>query len=196
MPGPGPGPVTVGVLLAAGRSERFGAADKLLAPFRGVPLVCHAANAMASAGLTHRIAVTSSGDVARVVDPLCDRVITQASAAMSGTIRTGVAQARELGAERLLLVLGDMPFVTAAMLDRLVARCTDDAPAALTDGARIVPPACFPSADFDALSALRGDRGARERLCRLPPSACVRVPGPALVDIDDEAALARWDRAG
>ncbi len=47
----------VGLLLAAGHSRRFGAADKLAAPLDGRPLVAHAAGALAALPLAARLVV-------------------------------------------------------------------------------------------------------------------------------------------
>ncbi|RMD92487.1 MAG: nucleotidyltransferase family protein, partial [Alphaproteobacteria bacterium] len=57
---------TVGILLAAGASRRFGDADKLLAEARGRPLVSHAARALADV-LPERVAVVSSAEVGAVL---------------------------------------------------------------------------------------------------------------------------------
>ena len=56
--------VTVGILLAAGHSRRFGATNKLLTTFRDKPLILHAADTMKGAGLDHCIAVVSNEKVA------------------------------------------------------------------------------------------------------------------------------------
>jgi molybdenum cofactor cytidylyltransferase len=46
----------VAILLAAGRSERFGG-DKLAAPFRGQPLAHHAARTLSAIDFVRRIVV-------------------------------------------------------------------------------------------------------------------------------------------
>src|SRR3546814_4255821 len=48
------------ILLAAGRSTRFGVADKLAAPLHGRPLVQHAANTLSPIPFGRHIAVCSS----------------------------------------------------------------------------------------------------------------------------------------
>lgn len=49
--------ITCGLVLAAGRSERFGAANTLLAPYDGKPPAAHVAKAMGAVALEHRLVV-------------------------------------------------------------------------------------------------------------------------------------------
>ena len=103
---------------------------------------------------------------------------------MGTSLALGAAAARELGASRLLVLLADMPHVTASHGAAVLAACTDKhASASLCDGVRM-PPACFPAADFTRLAALSGDHGARDLIADLPADALVEA-GPALfTDID------------
>jgi molybdenum cofactor cytidylyltransferase len=188
-------PATAGLLLAAGRSARFGAANKLLAPFRGRPLVVHAADALRAAPLDHRIALTADPRVAAllpgfaiVVADLADTGTTPA--AQSDSLRAGLARARSLGADRILVALGDMPLVTPALLTAILDRAALTGAAAATDGGLRSPPAAFVPAFFDALAAVSGDRGAGAILAALPDDALVPAPG-LLGDIDTPEDLAR-----
>ena len=179
-----------GLLLAAGRSHRFGAADKLLQPYRGRPLVVHAAEALRSAGLAPLVAVTASPRVAALL-PDFDLAGPEAQkAAQSASLRAGILRAQALGAARVLVALGDMPDVPPALVRDVVARCTDDGPAAATDGVRPMPPACFPASFFPALLGMDGDRGAAHLLADLPPDRRVAALPAVLRDIDTPADLA------
>jgi CTP:molybdopterin cytidylyltransferase MocA len=188
-------PVTAGLLLAAGRSSRFGAADKLLAPFRGRPLVVHAAEALHAAPLDHRIAVTADPRVAALLPgfasvPMASGDPDAPRATQSDSLRAGLARARALGAELVLVVLGDMPLVTPALLAAILDRAASAGVAAAADAAVRSPPAAFGPEFFEALAATAGDRGAGAILATLPDHALVPAPG-LLGDIDTAEDLAR-----
>ncbi|MEM8581827.1 MAG: nucleotidyltransferase family protein [Pseudomonadota bacterium] len=178
-----------GILLGAGASRRFGKKDKLLEPLRGKPLVTHAASALRDFAPDHLIGVARS---ASVIDQLRDFDIVSPNEddpAQSDSLRAGVARAQDLGASRVLIVLGDMPFITLDLLREVVARSTDTRPSAATDKACALPPACFPAASFPDLMALRGDRGAAALLQDLPETHLVPVSSRLLKDIDTHVDL-------
>jgi len=188
-------PVTAGLLLAAGRSARFGTADKLLAPFRGRPLVAHAADALRGTPLDHRIAATADPRVAALLPGFA--IVGTASgapgtnlASQSDSLRAGLARAQALGVDLILVTLGDMPLVTSALLAAILDRAALAGAAAATDGDLRSPPAAFGRAFFDALGATSGDRGAAAILAGLPHQALVPAAG-LLADIDTAGDLAR-----
>ena len=182
---------TVGLLLAAGRSERFGREDKLLAPLWGAPLVTHAARVLVGAGCDQLIAVTSSPAVADVLPGFEIVGIGERAPLQSDSLRAGIARAKGLGADQALIALGDMPCVSLATLQELLRICPAGGASAATDGLRRMPPACFASELFSALLDLKGDQGARAFLKDLPLDACVRVAGQELLDIDTVEDLRR-----
>jgi len=181
--------ITAGVLLAAGASRRFGTADKLLAPLHGKPLVTHAAQALAAVAPDVLIAVTRHQDVAQLLDGFEIVCPPDADPAQSDSLRSGIERAKACRAGRVVVVLGDMPFVTPALIDQVLSRSTTQTPSAATDGQRPMPPACFPAACFEDLMQQSGDRGAARILKALPPSALVHASAQALCDIDTPAAL-------
>ncbi len=95
-----------------------------------------------------------------------------------------------MGAEIVLVALGDMPLVTPDLLTAILDRAASTGAAAATDGALRCPPAAFGPAYFDALAATEGDRGAGAILAALPGNALVAAPG-LLDDIDTAVDLAR-----
>lgn len=174
------------VLLAAGRSTRFGSQDKLLALLDGIPLGLHVARTLVSLPFAARLVVTGTIDrrwpgfeIVRNGQP---------ELGMGRSIALGVAAARGLGADGVLVALADMPRVSADHFTRLLA-CGQgaDSMAASSDGVNRLPPALFGAAWFDRLERLSADRGARELLDR---AQIVQCPSPELIDIDDPADLA------
>ncbi|WP_290685527.1 MULTISPECIES: nucleotidyltransferase family protein [unclassified Haematobacter] len=179
----------VGLLLAGGLSRRFGTQDKLLADWRGRPLITWAASALAAVPLEARIAVAAA-DLSPLL-PGYDRLDPPRPAEQSASLRLGVGRARAMGAERLLIVLADMPRIDtvtmAAVLSRGGAAC-------VTDGARRMPPAAFDSDRFDTLLALEGDRGAGSLLQTIRGDGLIEVAPRMLHDIDRPADL--YDSTG
>jgi len=157
----------VGVLLAAGRGERFGG-DKLLAPLLAGPdagvAVGVAACRSLRAVLGEVIAVVRPGDpplVAALVGAGA-RIVVAASAddGMGASLAAGIAAAD--GADGFVVALADMPWVAPATI-RLVVE-------ALRGGASIAAPrylgkrghpVAFAAAHRGELAALSGDVGAR-----------------------------------
>lgn len=177
------------VLLAAGRSERFGAQDKLMAPYLGRPLGMHVVVALEAVPFCERIAVTAgtaldlAGCGYRIIrndDP---------SAGMGRSLRLGVEAACAGRAEAVLIALADMPRVTATHIYRLLDRAEGpDAIVASSDGTVPRPPALFGCDHFDALLGMHGDMGARE----LVRHGHHVVTSPAeLADVDTPEDLAK-----
>lgn len=180
-------------LLAAGRSERFGADDKLAAPFRGDMLGLHAARALAGLPLARRwVIVRDTGHPCAPGWRAAGFVAVEnaeADEGMGASLRLAARLADEAGAAALLVALADMPLVPPAHYAALIAAV--GAPggiAASRDGAVRAPPAIFARDHFTALAGLRGDRGAK---ALLGSAAWVDSPPGALADIDDPATLAR-----
>jgi molybdenum cofactor cytidylyltransferase len=180
---------TVLVLLAAGQSARFGAANKLEQDFLGTPLGLHVATALAAVPFRERIAVTDDCDLDyasrqfRIVhNDAPDR-------GMAHSLGLGIAAAKAQGAEAVVIALADMPRVTAAHIHRLLdAAQGDDAVVVSSDGTQPMPPGVFGKARFDFLMALEGDQGARD----LVRAGRHVVTSPAeLIDIDTPDDLER-----
>ena len=175
---------TAGVLLAAGQSLRFGDDDKLLATYQGRPLVAYAADAMRRANVDLRFAVVSNRAVEaelagfELVAPPDDEI------SLSASLRAGIRAADRAGADRVLVVLGDMPGISHDHLDELLNRCSQGTPSATRGDAGPGVPACFPRSSFTRLTGLEGDVGARSLLENLPDESVVQMHADALIDID------------
>jgi molybdenum cofactor cytidylyltransferase len=179
------------VLLAAGRSSRFGAGHKLLAPWRGKPLVAHAVDAIAAAGLPPPIVVLGHDEAAvRAALAGCDVQFVVApdwAEGMGRSLAAGIA-AVPADWDAALICLGDMPAVEPALIAALAA----------TPGELVVPlwdgrrghPVRWPRAAFARLLALTGDTGGKAAMADFPVTEVAAPSAACLVDIDTPAALA------
>jgi molybdenum cofactor cytidylyltransferase len=187
-----------GVLLAAGTSSRFGA-PKPLAQFDGATLLERALRAAC--------AVLSPADIFVVVGAHAERLRPSIVAHGAHAVRNeryaeGIGLSIGVGvaalpptATAVLILLADQPRVTGDDLAHLVdawRRHPDARACAHFEGVRGAP-AIFPAADFAALRALRGDRGARALLREDEdgrPLVEVAMPHAAF-DVDTPDDLAR-----
>jgi len=176
------------VLLAAGRSRRFGGNEsKLTQEWEDRPLGLHAAGALGALPFRGRLAVV--GDLTLDYAALgFDGVRNEhRDEGMASSVRLGVCHAREMDAEALVIALADMPRVTAAHVRRLFDASTDEqSVVASSDRQAAKPPALFGRGHFDALLALTGDSGGRELLRN---ATLVSADAAELVDIDTPAEL-------
>lgn len=175
------------VLLAAGKSERFGLSDKLTEMFLGHPLGMHAVTALEAVPFAKRIVVTDGVKLdyaARGYDVVHNPTPDQG---LSLSVRLGVAAARGPDIEAVLIALADMPRVTAAQIHRLFDAATGpDTIVASSDGVHSKPPALFGANRFDALETLEGEAGARDLI--LAGRHVVTHPDE-LIDVDTEEEL-------
>jgi molybdenum cofactor cytidylyltransferase len=181
----------VGVLLAAGRGERYGG-DKLLAPLAdGTPMGVAACLTLV-ATLPETIAVVRPHDAvlgdllgragARVVE------CADAKLGMGHSVASGVAAAPD--ADGWLVALSDMPWVRTTTIAALVAALDAGASiAAPVHRRRRGNPVGFAARWGGALCALRGDRGARD---------VVSAAGADLttIDVDDDGVIRDVDLPG
>jgi len=180
-----------GVILAAGASTRFGR-NKLLLNLGGESLARRAAKAALDAGLRPVVVVLGhdAGRVRGELGGLEVRVVMNPDHAkgMNTSLRAGVAALPEDAAAAVVL-LADMPRVTAAMIARLVETFSESgAPLVASDyGGVHAPPTLYARALFPELGGAEGD-GSGKRVVRSHESEVVRVPWPpeALADVDGE----------
>lgn len=186
-----------GVLLAAGRSRRFGEENKLLATLEGDPLVAHAARTLLTGTLADVVAVVGH-EAERVRAALEDADLDVAvrynadhADGQSTSVRVGAAAADERGWDAAVFALGDMPWVDPETVDRLAAAYRAGAGSVLApsvDGHR-GNPVLFDAAHFDALTRVSGDRGGR-RLLETHDVTLVPVEDPGVRrDVDERADL-------
>lgn len=179
------------IVLAAGAGSRFGG-GKLLAPFRGRPLIAHALDAALAAPVEQRLIMTPQTDAA--LQEAVRRWSESVSLAwrlhvIAGDFSEGMAATlrRALGhlppdADGAFVFLGDMPRIPHAMLSRLAEAFEGHSAAAPVHQGRRGHPVLLRAALFPELLTLTGDEGARAVLDRLGPAL-------ALVPTDDPGVL-------
>lgn len=183
------------LVLAAGQGRRFGAGNKLLTDLGGRPLLHRAVEAAVGSKAAETIVVTGH-DRAEVEAALAGLPLSLAhnpdfSSGMAGSLRRGLATAAD--ADAVVVLLGDMPGVTAGLVDLLI-----DAFEKAPDSVAVVPlragkrgnPALLARALFPALGTLQGDEGARRLLARAEHVLELPVDdGAILADVDAPADL-------
>lgn len=188
------------LMLAAGASARFEDGDKLLAAYRGEPVIAHSAGLLPSETLAARIAVTRPDTQKRASLLGADWQIVEnpdADAGQATSLRCGIeaVQAHER-AEQVLVVLADMPDVPDAHLRRLKRAMDTGASAAMSDSdGRLMPPAIFARATFQALTQIEGDRGAKGVFEALGDTVTVPLDAALARDIDTRDDLRTAEEA-
>lgn len=163
------------VLLAAGRSTRFGG-DKLAAELAGKPVIQHCAEALSHIAAADRIVVCC--DRTPAVTGFRPVPLSPKDAPLSRSIAVGIGAA--LGADAALIALADMPLVPLGHFEALVESFAG-ARIGTSVGGRTMVPAIFPASDFASLLALDGDRGAG---AMLRGAKAVSLPADLALDID------------
>lgn len=186
------------IVLAAGRSSRMGGPNKLLAAFDGTPLIrrtveqvagSKAAGVLVVAGHQNdRVADALDGvDVALVENP-------DYAEGLSSSLKAGISSipAKASGA---LVVLGDMPGVTADHLNRMIEafrRSGGSAIVRATHNGKRGNPVLLPRRLFAAVAALQGDTGARHLIEADGGDVIdIELGEAASVDVDTPEAMAR-----
>lgn len=186
------------VLLAAGRSSRMGGPNKLLAAFDGKPLIRRAAEG-ALASRADGITVVTGHQRERVEDALAGLRLTFAdnpdfSTGLSSSLKAGIAKV-PADAAAAMIVLGDMPGVSTADLDKLIdafRRAEGKSVVRATHDGRRGNPVILPRALFDAVAHLEGDTGARHLVEAEGLDVIdVEIGEAAAIDVDTPEALRR-----
>lgn len=185
----------IGILLAAGRSRRFGS-DKLLHPLDGGRTIGQHAAEHLRAGVDAAIAVVGPDTSTELRQRLAEAGLhlienPAAASGMASSISVGVETTPT--ARGWIVALGDMPWIAPTTVRAVATQ--------LNDGARLVAPCYrgrrghpvgFAAPFADALRALQGDQGARTLLrTHAADLQLLEVYDPGiLVDIDCHADLA------
>jgi len=197
-------PRIAAILLAAGRSSRMGVANKLLTDIDGAPMVRHAVEA-ATASHARPVIVVTGNEQGKVQAALrgCKATFVhnpRFAEGMSTSLQAGLA-ALPANVDGALVCLGDMPLVTAAALDRLIAAFSP-----LEGRAICVPtwngkrgnPVLWDRRFFAAMADLAGDVGAKHLIGEHADlvAEVAMSDDAVLTDIDTPEALAALRQAG
>jgi molybdenum cofactor cytidylyltransferase len=184
----------VGVLLAAGGARRFGS-QKLVAAYRGAPVVRHAAQALLGATDDLIAVVGNQGDaVRRALGETNARVIENADwpLGLSTSIRCAIDSLGE-DADAIVLAVGDQPQLDPAVVRDVIQRWRETGKAIVSASYRgtRAHPVLFARSTFWALRQLQGDAGARLLIERSGDEvAYVEVDAPLPPDVDTPDDLA------
>jgi molybdenum cofactor cytidylyltransferase len=191
-------PKIAAIVLAAGRSTRMGGPNKLLADIGGKPMVRRVVEA-ALASRARPILVVTGHQADGVQAALAGLDVTfvdnpDYAAGLSSSLKAGIG-AVPGDCDGALVVLGDMPQLAGAHLDRLIAAFAAEPVATIvlpTHAGRRGNPVLWPSDRFAEMRHLDGDAGAKRLLAVHADRVCELDLGTDAIfaDIDTPAALA------
>jgi molybdenum cofactor cytidylyltransferase len=184
------------VVLAAGRSERFGAGRHKLAQPLGASSVLAQTLARAIASHLRTVVVTTAAfvDLARTSVAARDIVVLpEVGSDGSGSLGMGTSIAAGVRASfdsaGWLVLPGDMPLVQPSTLIAVARALDHHAVAYAQYGGRRGHPVGFAAELYAELTELSGDEGARRIIARYPAFAVDLDDPGILVDIDTEGDL-------
>lgn len=189
-------PKITAIVLAAGTSSRMGS-NKLIADFRGEPLIRSVVRNVKSTSIDKMIVVTGheAGKIASVLAGEELELILNSNyeSGLSSSLHVGVVAAGD--ADAVLICLGDMPLVKPETIDRLIAAFNPTEHRTIivpTHKGQFGNPVLWGREHFPKLMALEGDRGARSLIAKLKSEAVeIAVDDPGIVtDADTPEALA------
>ena len=199
------------IVLAAGSSQRFGAANKLLAQFEGEALVVRAVRQVsrvrvigheigisvvvngADGGVGDAIVAAGMGSRTRIVGN--DR----ADEGMGTSVAAGIASLAG-DVDAAVIVPGDMPFISAGVIEALIGGFVGDggrrpAHPVLADGTQ-ANPVVWPRGQFAGLAALDADRGGKGLLAGQSCCTIMLSDPRQAADVDTPADLMMLQTVG
>ncbi|MGA2666141.1 MAG: nucleotidyltransferase family protein [Nitrososphaerales archaeon] len=202
VPAPSPGrgrerrgPISA-VLLAAGRSSRFGS-TKQLAVLGGETLLGRALATLRRSPVDEVIVVVGhrAEEVARTAPGARVVLNEEYGTGLASSLRVGIGAVAP-GAAAAVVCLADQPFVSPRLVSRIVARhrltgadVVASCCRAASGGALVAPPVLFGRRLFAEVAGLTGDRGAKAVIEAHPGFERVAVGCEALLDVDETGDL-------
>ncbi|MBE1207512.1 NTP transferase domain-containing protein [Aminobacter carboxidus] len=186
------------ILLAAGRSSRMGAKNKLLADFDGVPLVRRMASLVCASKVSGVFGVVGhmSERVRQALEGVDMELVENPHHAdgLASSIKAGFAALPD-DADGVLIMLADMPSVSAADIDRLIAsfhKHEGRTVVRATHGGKRGNPVLLPRVLFPEIRKLTGDIGARHVVeSGLVDIVNIEIGAGAGIDVDTPEAMLR-----
>jgi molybdenum cofactor cytidylyltransferase len=185
------------IILAAGRSTRMGGPNKLLAELGGKPLVRLVTEQALTSKAKDVIVVTGHQAelVEKVLHGLDVKFVRNPDFAqgLASSVKAGVAAVPD-GADGVVICLGDMPMISAPLIDHLIEAFAPDRGnliAVPVSDNRRGNPVLWSRRFFNELMTLDGDVGARHLIAK-HTEAVAEVPVEgfgAFLDIDTPQAL-------
>ncbi|CAN5245571.1 hypothetical protein BH09GEM1_BH09GEM1_15160 [soil metagenome] len=186
-----------GLLLAAGRSTRFGA-DKLTAKLNGKAVVRSSMQALSPLDTVYAVIPPGADAIMQALSRLDVRFVVNLARdeGMASSIRAGVAALSD-DVEAVVIALADQPLASNDVTRALCERWS------VGDVAAVAPvyrdgnghPVLFGRECFVALAELKGDVGARAVLRAFGErTAYISIDSDAPLDVDTREALAALHR--
>ncbi|WP_439814142.1 NTP transferase domain-containing protein [Zavarzinia sp. CC-PAN008] len=190
-------PRIAAVVLAAGRSSRMGGPNKLVADVHGSAMVARVVDA-ALASDAGPVLVVTGHQAESVRAALGDRPVTfvhnpHAAQGLSTSLKAGIA-ALPGDVDGAIVLLGDMPRVSAGHIDTLIAAFNPVEGRAIcvaTHNGKRGNPVLWGRDFFAAMAGIEGDVGAKHLIGANADLVCeVALDRAVLTDIDTPEALA------
>ncbi len=197
-------PRIAAIVLAAGRSTRFGTSNKLLAPLEGAPLVRKTVENVLAGRARPVLVVTGhmADDVRAALAGLDVTFVASPDykAGLSASLKAGIA-ALPAGLDGALVCLGDMPGVSSGDIDRLIAGFAPKEGRAIivpTHRGKRGNPVLFASQFLAEMRTVEGDTGARHIIGQYGEEVAEVDLGHdgIFIDVDTPEALERFKRGG
>jgi len=180
------------IILSAGNSSRLGQPKQLLS-YRGRSLINGLVETVSEAGIAPCIVVL--GAYREIIGPEIPKTAQIVynelwQEGMGSSIRTGVMELLRIVPEikNVLIMVSDQPFITAALLDDMIARkaeCGKEIVACSYNNI-IGTPVLFGKRFFEELISLKGSGGARKILEKYPDCVQQMPFEDGSTDIDTE----------
>ena len=188
-----------GIVLGAGTSRRMGR-NKLVETVRGKPLVRHAVDAALASRLDPVLVVTGH-EAERLGTALAGAPVVMVhndkyQDGLSTSLRAGIAAVPD-DCEGAMILLGDMPDISPALIDQLIGAFDPSGGRAIcvaTARNHRGHPVLWARPLFSEIAALEGDKGARE-LLETHAGQIVEIESgndAPLTDIDTQETLAAY----